>query len=109
MKIRVPARAVLVVLSLLLTPILAHAESVWIDVRSEAEHQVSHIEGDPLIPHRGIVAGVAEQFPDRDTEIHLYCRSGVRAGKAKAALEAAGYTNVINEGGIDDAREKRNL
>ncbi len=109
MNIRVSLKAILLSLSLLLTPILAYAEPVWIDVRTEAEYQASHIEGDPLIPHQQIVAGVTEKFPDKETEIHLYCRSGSRAGKAKSALEKAGYTNVINEGGIDDAREKRNL
>lgn len=101
-------KAVLIFLSLALTPMLAQAKSVWIDVRTEAEHQQNHIDGDPLIPHRNIVAGVAQQFPEKDTEINLYCRSGNRAGKAKSALEAAGYTNVNNLGSVAEAREARN-
>jgi phage shock protein E len=48
-------------------------------------------------------------FPDKTTEIHLYCRSGGRAGRAMNALEDAGYTNVSNAGGIEDAREARAL
>lgn len=80
---------------------------VWIDVRSLAEHMVDHIEGDPRIPHTDIVEEVTVLFPDRDTEIRLYCRSGGRAEKAKLALEGAGYTHVVNVGGIDDAREIR--
>jgi len=102
-------KAVLMFLSLLLTPIMAQANPVWIDVRTEAEHRQDHINGDPLIPHQNIVAQVSGQFPEKDTEINLYCRSGNRAGKAKSALESAGYTNVKNRGSIGDAREARDL
>jgi phage shock protein E len=102
-------KTVLILLSLVLLPLAAQANPVWIDVRTEAEHRQDHIDGDPLIPHQNIVGQVSEQFPDKDTEIHLYCRSGNRAGKAKSALESAGYTNVKNRGGIADAREARDL
>ncbi|WP_373002311.1 rhodanese-like domain-containing protein [Marinobacter sp.] len=105
----VSAKAVLIFLSLALAPMLAQAKSVWIDVRTEAEHRQNHIDGDPLIPHRNILAEVTERFPDRDTEIYLYCRSGNRAGKAKSVLESAGYTNVKNKGSVAEAREARNL
>ncbi|WP_445083070.1 rhodanese-like domain-containing protein [Candidatus Nitrotoga sp. BS] len=37
----------------------------------------------------------------------MYCRGGVRAGKALSALRNAGYTNVQNVGGINDARKLR--
>ena len=85
------------------------ADPVWIDVRSAAEYQQDHIEGDILIPHSDIVAKVQALYPDKSTDIHLYCRSGGRAGKAKAALEAAGYTAVENAGGIGDARKYRQM
>lgn len=88
---------------------IAEAEVVWIDVRTSLEHAVDSIEGDPRIPHDEIVAGIADLYPDKSTEIHLYCRSGGRAGKAVAALQSAGYTNVSNAGGIDDARQARGL
>ncbi len=52
---------------------------------------------------------IAVLHPSRDADIHLYCRSGGRAGKAKRALEAAGYTSVENAGGIADARKQRGL
>ena len=103
----VSVRVVLLFLSLVLTPMLAQAKPVWIDVRTEAEHKENHIDGDLLIPHQNIVARVAERFPDKDTEINLYCRSGNRAGKAKSALESAGYTNVNNMGSVAEAREAR--
>ena len=83
--------------------------TVWIDVRSSVEHMVDSIEGDPLISHSEIVDEVTVLYPDRDTEIKLYCLSGGRAEQAKTALEHAGYTNVSNAGGIEDARKLRQL
>lgn len=109
MKTSVSIKAVLVLLSLMLTPVAAQANPVWIDVRTEAEHRQDHIDGDPLIPHINIVGQVSDQFPDKDTEIHLYCRSGNRAGIAKSALESAGYTNVKNRGSVANARKARGL
>ncbi|MGC8120185.1 rhodanese-like domain-containing protein [Marinobacter sp. VGCF2001] len=102
-------KAFLVVLTLAFTPMLAQAKSVWIDVRTEAEHRLNHIDGDPLIPHNVIVERVTERLPDKNAEINLYCRSGNRAGKAKSALESAGYTNVNNMGSVAEAREARDL
>lgn len=85
------------------------AETVWIDVRGVFEHVLDNIEGDVRISHDEIVEEVEKQFPDKDTEIHLYCASGERASKAREALIEAGYENVWNEGGIDDARRARGL
>ncbi len=85
------------------------AEVVWIDVRSVVEHKIDHIEGDIRIAHDDIVQGVSELFPDKETGIRLYCRSGGRAGKALTALQEAGYKNVKNAGGINDAREERGI
>lgn len=86
-----------------------YAEEVWIDVRSAFEHKIDNIEGDARISHDEIVQQVNAQFPDKDTEIRLYCLSGGRAGKAMAALEEAGYRDVKNVGSIGDARQERGL
>ncbi|MBD1576983.1 MULTISPECIES: rhodanese-like domain-containing protein [Vibrio] len=93
----------------LLFPLLAQAESVWIDVRSPAEYKVDHIQGDVFIPHTQILDKVSKLYPDPETEIHLYCRSGNRAGIAKSVLNKAGYNKVFNEGSIEDARKARGL
>ena len=82
-------------------------QPVWIDVRTIEEYNEDHIDGDLNIPLATIAAENFSAMYDKDTEINLYCRSGNRAGQAKALLEAAGFTNVINQGGIDDAREIR--
>jgi len=80
------------------------ADAVWVDVRSENEHKKDHIEGDLRITHTSIVKELAALYPEKDTEIKLYCRSGRRAAAAMNALQASGYTNVTNVGGIADAR-----
>lgn len=109
MRVSFSGKALLLLLTLAFTPLVAQAEPVWIDVRTQAEYQQDHIDGDPLIPHQKILAKVSERFPDKDTEIRLYCRSGNRAGQAKSVLEDAGYTHVTNAGGIDEVRETRDL
>ncbi|KXF80743.1 rhodanese-like domain-containing protein [Enterovibrio coralii] len=86
-----------------------HAEIVWVDVRSVAEHQVDSIDGDLRISHPQIVTEIAKLYPEKDTEIRLYCRSGFRASKAQSLLNDAGYVNVFNEGGIHDARKVRGI
>lgn len=41
-------------------------------------------------------------LPDKDAPVICFCAVGGRAGVAKAALEAAGYTSVVNGGGLAD-------
>ncbi len=86
-----------------------YADTVWIDVRSAVEHKFDSIEGDVRISHSEIVQQIHKLFPDKNTNIHVYCRSGARAGKALLALKEAGYKNVLNMGGINDARKERGL
>lgn len=88
---------------------LVNADPVWIDVRSAIEHSVDSIEGDLRIAHSDVVEEVSRAFPDKDTEIQLYCRSGNRAGVAMTALQEAGYRNVSNAGGIEEARSARGI
>lgn len=83
------------------------AEPIWIDVRSAAEHKLDSIEGDIRITHTEVVEEIQRRFPDKNTEINLYCRSGGRAGMAKQALVNIGYTQVTNAGGINEVRELR--
>jgi len=85
------------------------AEQVCIDVRTVEEFSSDHIEGDANIPLASLdTAALASKY-GKDAELMLYCRSGNRAGQAKAQLEAAGFTNVTNAGGIGDVRELRKL
>jgi phage shock protein E len=85
------------------------SEPVWIDVRTVAEYDEDHIDNDLNIPLGSIDIDQFSSMFDKDDEINLYCRSGNRAGQAKNILEAAGFTNVNNMGGIDAVRELRGL
>jgi phage shock protein E len=85
------------------------AETVWIDVRSLEEHQINNIKGDIRITYSDILSKVTVLYPDKETDINLYCRSGRRAGIAKSILAEAGYINISNSGGIDSVRKERDL
>lgn len=108
MNIKTLSKTVIVIIAMSFSW-LSYAETIWIDVRSIGEYRMDNIEGDILIPHNNIVQKVSAMYPDLNTDIRLYCRSGNRAGKAMSALQIAGYTNVSNAGGIEDTREERGL
>lgn len=84
-------------------PVPVH-DRMLIDVRTEQEWRAGHIDGAVLIEHERIAERIASVAADPDTPIALYCRSGRRSGLAQEALRAIGYTDVINLGGLDDAR-----
>ncbi len=92
-----------------LTACASMPETVWIDVRTVEEYNETHIEGDMNIPVDSIDVDAFARMYDKDDEINLYCRSGNRAGRAKTMLEAAGFTNVNNMGGIDDVSDLRDV
>ena len=73
---------------------------VILDVRSQAEYDGGHIPGAICIPHDTIRGDVPE-LPDKSQRILVYCRSGNRSKAASEALSQAGYTNVLEFGGIN--------
>lgn len=84
------------------TPVAQKAEGIWIDVRSVAEYQQGHLENALNITNEHISEKIPTIAPNKDTPIHLYCRSGSRAEVVKTTLTNMGYTNVTNHGGYDD-------
>ena len=82
------------------------AEALWIDVRSADEYNIEHVSAAVNIPYTEINGRIGEVTGDRDALIYVYCRSGRRSGIAKDSLEQAGYTNVVNLGGLEDAKIK---
>jgi phage shock protein E len=76
-----------------------------LDVRTPEEHEAGHLNGDVLIPVTELEARLAEVTTavagDKTKKVVVYCRSGGRAGRAKALLDANGFTNVVNGGGYD--------
>lgn len=77
-------------------------EEFWVDVRTQEEFDDGHLENVSHIPHEQIAARISEVTDNKEATIHLYCRSGGRAGRAKTALEELGYVNIINEGGYEE-------
>jgi phage shock protein E len=75
-----------------------------IDVRSPAEFKDGAFKGAINIPLSVLPVRMHELEP-RDTPIVLYCASGARSGQGARLLRQAGFTDVINAGGLDDMPE----
>ena len=74
-------------------------QSIYVlDCREVYEYEEGHIPHAHLIPLQEIEAR-AREIP-KHTTIYVYCRSGHRAKSAKKKLEALGYTQVYNIGGV---------
>ena len=77
-------------------------ELIIVDVRTEEEFQVKHIENAILIPNETITTEKPALLPDFDAEILIYCRSGNRSAEAAAKLAKLGYRKIYDFGGIID-------
>lgn len=72
-----------------------------IDVREPEEYLSGHADGAINVPLDDILAG--KNFGiDKAQSIYVYCRTGIRAEKAKVKLEKDGYKKVKSIGGISD-------
>lgn len=76
-------------------------DAVLLDVRTDSEYKEQHIEGALLIPDYEIEDKAAEELPEKDALILVYCRSGNRSKTASKTLISMGYTNVYDFGGIN--------
>ena len=69
---------------------------VLLDVRTSEEFNAGHLAKGINIP-RGILEFLIGRFyPNKDTEIVLYCRTDARAALCTNTLKEMGYTNVKN-------------
>ncbi|RME89916.1 MAG: rhodanese-like domain-containing protein [Candidatus Hydrogenedentota bacterium] len=75
-----------------------------VDVRTPEEFASGHYPNAKNIPLQELESRISE-FGNKDNKIVLYCRSGRRASIAKKILEAAGYKNVVNAGGLYDIQQ----
>jgi phage shock protein E len=75
-----------------------------IDVRSPAEFRDGAYRGAINIPLATLPARMRELEP-KNKPIILYCASGARSGQGARLLKNAGFTEVINAGGLDDMPE----
>ena len=75
------------------------AGAVLLDVRTPQEYREGHIPGSQNVPLQQL-DNVEEVTENKDTVLYVYCRSGARSRQAVSLLQAMGYTNVHNIGGI---------
>jgi len=78
------------------------ATTYWIDVREADEFAAGHHPEAVNIPYESITARISEVTDDKSADIRVYCRSGRRSEVAKDMLKSVGFTQVINEGGLED-------
>lgn len=76
----------------------------FIDVRTAAEYAAGHVDGATNLSLQEIQAGQLPQV-DKQQTIYVYCHSGNRSGQATTLLKKAGYTNIIDLGGIAHVQE----
>jgi len=76
--------------------------ALLVDVRTPKEFNEGHLPNAKLIPINAVEQRIAEFGEDKDRVIVLYCKGGVRAGKAETILKNHGYTQVFNAGGYQD-------
>ena len=72
-----------------------------VDVRTAEEFNESHYPDACNIPVDQIQKRMAE-FGEKNSSLVLYCASGSRSAYAARILKSAGYTDVINAGGLED-------
>ena len=80
--------------------------AVLLDVRSQEEYVSGYLQGARNIPHDRIGEEISSVVPDKSAPVILYCRSGRRAETALKTMRSLGYENVLNYGGLEDARER---
>ena len=68
--------------------------AVLIDVREDNEWEAGHAAGARHIGRGVIERDVVQTFPEKSTELVLYCGGGFRSALAADMLQRMGYTNV---------------
>ena len=80
--------------SLLLERLKSGEAPLLVDVRTPGEFESGHVPGAINIPLQDLQRRMRELRPYRDTELVLYCETGVRAGHAGRLLEQQGFTEL---------------
>ena len=82
--------------------------AVLIDVREDNEYAAGHAAGARHMGRGIIERDIVQTFPDKDTELVLYCGGGYRSALAADNLQKMGYTNIISmDGGWSAWRDLR--
>lgn len=81
--------------------IIDNEKVLILDVRTDDEFVTGHIPNAVNIPVDELEYRLNE-LKDKDEKILVYCKSGRRSVFACEILDAYGYTNVYNMGGLVD-------
>ena len=73
---------------------LVHSGAVLIDVREDNEFEAGHAAGAKHMGRGVIERDIVQTYPEKDTDIVLYCGGGYRSALAADMLRKMGYTNV---------------
>ena len=71
-------------------------ELVLLDVRTQAEYDSGHILNAINISHEQILKDSELLAEYKDSQMVVFCRSGVRAGKVIQLLESIGFEDIID-------------
>ena len=80
--------------------LLDAGKAVAVDVREPDEYAVGHIPGAKLLPLGEVNSWTAETLPEKEATLLVYCRTGRRSAEAVQKLDALGYSNLYDLGGI---------
>ena len=73
--------------------------AVLVDVREDNEWEAGHAKG-AIHLGRGIIErDIVGKYPEKDTELILYCGGGFRSALSADMLQKMGYTNVWSMAG----------
>jgi rhodanese-related sulfurtransferase len=70
-----------------------------IDVREDNEFEAGHAAGAAHMGRGIIERDIVQTFPEKDTELILYCGGGYRSALSADMLQRMGYTNVWSMAG----------
>ena len=69
---------------------------VLLDVRTQAEFDSGHILNAINISHEQVLESPELMSEYKDSQMVVFCRSGVRAGKVIQLLESIGFEDIID-------------
>tara|TARA_B100000676_G_scaffold235532_1_gene235268 strand:+ start:450 stop:818 length:369 start_codon:yes stop_codon:yes gene_type:complete len=69
---------------------------VLLDVREESEWNKAHAKNAQYLGKGVLERDLETRFPDKDTEIIMYCGGGYRSALTCDAAQKMGYTNVTS-------------
>jgi rhodanese-related sulfurtransferase len=76
--------------------VAAKAPHVLVDTREDREWEDGHVAGAVHLSKGIIERDIETKYPDKATELVLYCGGGFRSALAADNLQRMGYTNAIS-------------